>query len=64
MSYSICEVLILLVDIDDPLPAEAVNSGASGATDEQISTLQDMGFSAAQAKKALRETVSFFFFSL
>lgn len=53
------EGLTSFLDIDDPLPTEGAN--ASGATEEQISTLQEMGFTAAQAKKALRETVSLYF---
>ncbi|KAI8371908.1 hypothetical protein BD560DRAFT_351515, partial [Blakeslea trispora] len=40
-------------DIDDPLPSEATTVTV---TEDQINTLQDMGFTAAQAKKALRET--------
>lgn len=52
-------IYILLLDIDDPLPATASNDASnSGPSEDQISTLQDMGFSAAQAKKALSETVS------
>lgn len=53
-------LLFLILDIDDPLPAAtASNTGLSSEpSEDQISTLQDMGFSAAQAKKALRETVS------
>lgn len=47
-----------ILDIDDPLPATDSSSATSGPSEDQISTLQDMGFSAAQAKKALRETVS------
>ncbi|KAG2202020.1 hypothetical protein INT47_006212 [Mucor saturninus] len=45
-------------DIDDPLPATTASHAglSSGPSEDQISTLQDMGFSAAQAKKALRET--------
>lgn len=46
-------------DIDDPLPESNTSANAgSGPTEDQIATLQDMGFTAAQAKKALRETVS------
>lgn len=48
-------MLIALVDIDDPL--ESVTTTANEASMEQISTLCEMGFSPAQAKKALRETV-------
>lgn len=44
-------------DIDSPLPS----SRAAVAVDPgMISMLQDMGFTAAQAKKALKETVSFY----
>ncbi|EIE79390.1 hypothetical protein RO3G_04095 [Rhizopus delemar RA 99-880] len=44
-------------DIDDPLPTESSGQTESPA-ENQILMLQDMGFTAAQAKKALRETVS------
>ncbi|KAL0073545.1 hypothetical protein J3Q64DRAFT_1775672 [Phycomyces blakesleeanus] len=40
-------------DIDAPL---ATAPPSSGPTDDQITTLCDMGFTPAQAKKALRET--------
>ncbi|KAI8379979.1 hypothetical protein EDC96DRAFT_492531 [Choanephora cucurbitarum] len=43
-------------DIDDPLPDTTTNATANAATEEQINTLQEMGFTASQAKKALRET--------
>ncbi|KAI9482876.1 MAG: hypothetical protein EXX96DRAFT_599574 [Benjaminiella poitrasii] len=42
-------------DVDDPLPSSAGNAD-SGASPEQINTLQEMGFSEAQAKKALKQT--------
>lgn len=45
-------------DIDDPLPATSSNTASAGPSEDQISTLQEMGFSAQQAKKALHETVS------
>lgn len=46
-------------DIDDPIPATGGGSGgAPEPSAEQISMLADMGFTAAQARKALRETVS------
>lgn len=49
-----------MLDIDDPLPE--TNTAAANSsrvpTEDQIATLQDMGFTAGQAKKALRETVS------
>ncbi|KAG0171228.1 hypothetical protein DFQ29_008955 [Apophysomyces sp. BC1021] len=41
-------------DIDAPL--QTANASSLPATDDQISILCDMGFSPAQAKKALRET--------
>ena len=48
-----------LVDIDAPLPqAGGSASASSGPSDEQISMIADMGFSAGQARKALRESVS------
>ncbi|GAA6027092.1 hypothetical protein JCM8097_006105 [Rhodosporidiobolus ruineniae] len=49
-------------DIDDPLPAQpaagAASSGGGGndPTEDQIQMVSEMGFSAAQARKALRET--------
>ena len=49
-----------ITDIDAPLPSaqgKAANSGPEPST-EQVSMLTDMGFTTAQAKKALRETVS------
>lgn len=49
----------LHIDIDAPIHAAAKSSGAAGpepATD-QISMIADMGFTAAQARKALLETV-------
>lgn len=53
-------------DIDDPLSeaglaAAAAGAGAGGSgepSEDQIARITDMGFTAAQAKKALRETVS------
>lgn len=42
-------------DIDDPLPIEG--SAADEPAADQVSMLEEMGFTAAQAKKALRETV-------
>ncbi|KAI7903879.1 uncharacterized protein BX663DRAFT_505550 [Cokeromyces recurvatus] len=41
-------------DVDDPLPSTSTSAG--GVSQEQIHTLQEMGFTEAQAKKALRET--------
>ncbi|KAF5093826.1 hypothetical protein D0Z03_002277 [Geotrichum reessii] len=47
-------------DIDEPLVIPAGNnagkSGSLGPSAEQIAMLQDMGFAAPQARKALRET--------
>jgi ubiquitin carboxyl-terminal hydrolase 5/13 len=46
------------VDIDDPIEASPTgpNSGPE-PNPEQIAMLADMGFTSAQARKALRETV-------
>ena len=43
-------------DIDAPIQLAASSSSEPSA--EQIGMLADMGFTSAQAKKALRETVS------
>ncbi|KAH8091347.1 ubiquitin carboxyl-terminal hydrolase 14 [Cristinia sonorae] len=43
-------------DIDAPIQLAGAPSGSSEPSAEQISMLADMGFTAAQAKKALRET--------
>ncbi|GJN88584.1 hypothetical protein Rhopal_001550-T1 [Rhodotorula paludigena] len=48
-------------DIDDPLPAAAAPAAAGSAaggepTEDQIATVCEMGFTPAQARKALRET--------
>ncbi|KAH7923304.1 ubiquitinyl hydrolase [Leucogyrophana mollusca] len=45
-------------DIDDPIPKEVSAGGASGPepSEGEIAMLADMGFTGAQAKKALRET--------
>ena len=48
---------LLFVDIDAPIQ-QAGSSSSSEPSVEQVSMLADMGFSTAQAKKALRETVS------
>lgn len=48
-------------DIDDPIQPSASAAGGGGASsvDEgAISMVAEMGFSPAQARKALRETVS------
>lgn len=47
-----------VVDIDDPLPVASNSASGNEPSPDQISNLRDMGFSEAQAKKALRETVS------
>lgn len=56
-------VLNAFSDIDAPLQLAAggaVSSGSAGLepSEEQVGMLADMGFTHAQAKKALRETVS------
>ncbi|KAI8967306.1 hypothetical protein BDF20DRAFT_966026 [Mycotypha africana] len=45
-------------DVDDPLPSQggAGTAPTTEADETQITMLQDMGFTLAQAKKALRET--------
>lgn len=43
-------------DIDAPIQLGGASAGASEPSAEQISMLADMGFTTAQAKKALRET--------
>ncbi|GJJ14841.1 hypothetical protein Clacol_009109 [Clathrus columnatus] len=43
-------------DIDEPIQSQASANPASTASPEQISMLNDMGFTTAQAQKALRET--------
>ena len=44
------------LDIDEPIQA-AQSVGGSEPSPDQIAMLADMGFTAAQARKALRETV-------
>lgn len=48
-----------MIDIDSPIQ---VSSGAGSAEPnaDQVASLADMGFTNAQAKKALRETVRIF----
>lgn len=43
-------------DIDEPLKLEEKSTSSSAADPEQIEMLANMGFSAAQARQALRET--------
>lgn len=45
-------------DIDDPIPAGGGAAAQPDVSPEQIAMLADMGFTSAQAKKALIETVS------
>lgn len=45
-------------DIDDPILLSAAGEGPE-PSQEQIAMLADMGFSPAQARKALRETVRY-----
>ncbi len=44
-------------DID--VPIQAVAASSAEPSPEQIAMLADMGFSPAQGRKALKETVSF-----
>ena len=48
------------IDIDTPLQTAGNGNGTvvPEASQEEIAMLADMGFTASQAKKALRETVS------
>ena len=50
------------LDIDDPLSTGGSSANVPEPSSEQISMLVDMGFTPAQARKALRETVSSFCF--
>ncbi|KXS13406.1 ubiquitinyl hydrolase [Gonapodya prolifera JEL478] len=43
-------------DIDDPIPDAAPASGGASVNEGDLAMLMDMGFSKAQATKALRET--------
>jgi hypothetical protein len=46
------------VDIDDPIEALSLSpKGGPEPNPEQVAMLADMGFTSAQARKALRETV-------
>ena len=47
---------VCLLDIDAPI-AQTTRGGGAEPSPEQIDLLADMGFSPAQARKALRETV-------
>lgn len=44
-------------DIDDPIQPQVAGGPVTEPSPEQIGMLADMGFTAAQGKKALRETV-------
>lgn len=46
-------------DIDDPIQSGGAATSGPEPSAETIGMLADMGFTSAQAKKALRETVSF-----
>ena len=52
--------MICITDIDTPIQVGGGGGGAAAAEADpgQIAMLADMGFTASQAKKALRETVS------
>ena len=49
---------VFSVDIDDPIPTTQ-NKSSKGCepSSEQVGMLTEMGFTPAQARKALRETV-------
>lgn len=48
-------------DIDDPIPTASSAAADAGPSEEQIGMIADMGFTANQARKALRESVSVHF---
>lgn len=49
---------MLIPDIDAPIQTSGSTGGAAEPSDDQITMLSEMGFTAAQARKALRESVS------
>lgn len=58
--FSFCLLITLLgaiTDIDAPLVAPSAAGGKPEPPAEQVAMLADMGFTSAQARKALRETV-------
>lgn len=50
--------IMVLIDIDDPIISSGGAPSIPEPSVEQVNMLCDMGFTSAQAKKALRETVS------
>jgi len=52
-----CKDVDATADIDDPLPPSGSSSGVKEPSADSISMLADMGFTQAQARKALIETV-------
>jgi len=50
------DMMIASADIDAPIQLAAVSGGPEPSA-EQVGMLADMGFTPAQARKALRETV-------
>ena len=46
------------IDIDAPLQTQTSSTSNAEPTEDQIASLSDMGFTPAQARKALSETVS------
>lgn len=50
--------ILVLSDIDDPIISSGGAPSIPEPSVEQVNMLCDMGFTSAQAKKALRETVS------
>lgn len=50
--------MLALTDIDDPIISSGGAPSIPEPSVEQVNMLCDMGFTSAQAKKALRETVS------
>lgn len=57
-------VIIIIIDIDDPIRVPSSSSDLPEPDPEQVAKLAEMGFTSAQARKALRETVlsNFYFY--
>ena len=56
-SSSLLMKACVILDIDDPIVVNKSGGGGAEPPAAQVSMLIEMGFTSAQAKKALRETV-------
>jgi hypothetical protein len=56
-SLILTTLAVSVLDIDAPIVQTTRGDGGAEPSPEQIGILADMGFSPAQARKALRETV-------